>query len=77
MEEMTLATELIKEVRQSAKRWFIAFCIMVGLEIATIGGFLWYVSLPVEEGSIEMQADEGNANFINDSEVGDINNGKD
>ena len=49
MENITLATELLHELKMSAKRWFIAFCVMVVLELLTIGGFLWYISLPVEE----------------------------
>lgn len=49
MDNESLATELLHEVKMSAKRWFIAFCIMVAVEIATIGGFLWYISLPIEE----------------------------
>ena len=47
--EHSLAYELLVELKHSAKRWFIAFCVMVGLEIATIAGFMWYISLPVEE----------------------------
>lgn len=54
-EHITLATELLHELKASAKRWFIAFCIMVVLEIATIAGFLWYISLPVEEYSYTEQ----------------------
>lgn len=79
MENNTLATELLHELKASAKRWFIAFCVMVVLEVLTIGGFLWYVSLPVEVETIEMEADEGsNANYIDRSTIqGDINNGKD
>ena len=79
MENNTLATELLHELKVSAKRWFIAFCVMVVLEVLTIGGFLWYVSLPVEVETIEMEADEGsNANYIDRSTIqGDINNGKD
>lgn len=64
-ENMTLATELLHEVKASAKRWFIAFCVMVGLEIATIIGFLWYISLPVEEYSIEQEATDKSLNLIN------------
>ena len=45
----TLATEIFKELKASAKRWFIAFCIMCGIELATVAGFLWYISLPVDE----------------------------
>lgn len=58
-ENMTLATELLHELKASAKRWFIAFCIMVVLEVATIAGFLWYISLPVEETyTISQDADQ-------------------
>lgn len=49
MDHETLATELLHEIKTSAKRWFIAFCVMVAVEILTIAGFLWYISLPVEE----------------------------
>ena len=48
-ENITLAVELLKELKSSARRWFIAFCIMVGLEMFIIVGFLWYISLPIEE----------------------------
>ena len=45
----SLATELLKEVKQSAKRWFYAFCIVTLMWFSTIGLFLWYISLPIEE----------------------------
>lgn len=53
-----LATELLHELKCSAKRWFIAFCVMVGLEVATIIGFLWYISLPIEETTTTTQTFE-------------------
>lgn len=78
MENQTLATELLHELKATSKRWFIAFLIVLALWFATIGGFLWYITLPVEETSIEMDADEGMANLIQDSKVeGDFTNGKD
>lgn len=58
MDHETLATELLHEIKASAKRWFIAFCIMVVVEILTIAGFLWYISLPVEEYTTTEQAIE-------------------
>ena len=64
MNDESLATELLKEVKASARRWFIAFCIMIGLEIATIAGFMWYMSLPVDETSIEQTAED-----IEDSDI--------
>lgn len=60
-ESVTLATELLREVKASARRWFIAFCVMCFIEVATICGFLWYISLPteVESTDIQQEADEG------------------
>ena len=75
MEEKTLATELLHELKATSKRWFIAFCIMVVLEVATIAGFLWYISLPVEDILIETD-DGGNANYIGNDLNGEIKNGK-
>lgn len=70
----TLATEILHELKVSAKRWFIAFIIMVFVEIATIAGFLWYISLPVEDVSIEN--DSGNANYIGRDLTGGLYNGE-
>ena len=75
MQEPTLATELLHELKQSAKRWFIAFLVMVGVELATIAGFLWYITLPTEEYSIEQQTDRNGVNIINQGE-GDITYGE-
>lgn len=58
------ATELLKEVKTNAKRWFIAFCVMVAVEIATIIGFLWYISLPVEETTITQESDNSAYNQV-------------
>lgn len=76
MDNETLATELLKELKASAKRWFIAFCIMVGVEVATIAGFLWYISLPVEEATIEQSADDVNDSNITQTIEGGENIGK-
>ena len=64
-ESVGFATELLREVKASARRWFIAFCVMVILEVATIIGFIWYISLPVDESDVTSQeinqdADGGN-----------------
>jgi hypothetical protein len=70
----TLATEIIRELKISSKRWFIAFITVLVLWFATIGTFIWYISLPVEEYTIDVENDDGNANYIGDSGV--INNGE-
>ena len=65
VESVTLATELLREVKASARRWFIAFCVMCFIEVATICGFLWYISLPVETSTeIEQSADN-----VDDSDI--------
>lgn len=75
MENEKLATELLHEVKASAIRWFYAFLIMCVIEICTIAGFLWYISLPTDEISVE--STEGNANYIGNDLNGELNNGKD
>lgn len=60
----TLATEIFKELKASAKRWFIAFCIMCGIELATVAGFLWYISLPVDETVITQDMEDIGGNNI-------------
>ena len=64
MDNETLATELIKEIKATSKRWFIAFCVMVGLELCTIAGFMWYITLPIEETTIEQSSDNDSENTI-------------
>ena len=72
-EGTTLATEIFRELKTSARRWFIAFLLMLGVEIVTVAGFLWYISLPVEEQQIAIENDEGNANYVGGN-AGDIYN---
>jgi hypothetical protein len=80
-ESVSFATELLREVKTSARRWFIAFMVMVILEIATICGFLWYISLPVEETTtdITQDADDGSSNQIigGDYNVGETEHSND
>ena len=64
-EGTTLATEIFKELKASARRWFMAFLVMVVVEIGTIAGFLWYISLPVDEVTVEN--DDGNALYVGDN----------
>lgn len=63
MENQTLATELLRELKASNRRWFIAFLIALTFWIATIGAFLWYISIPIDEISVEQSVD-GDANAL-------------
>lgn len=72
-EGTTLATEILQELKVSSRRWFIAFLIMLGIEVATIAGFLWYISLPAEE-TVAVENDEGNANYVGGDVLGGVHN---
>ena len=64
-ENKTLATELLHEVKASAKRWFIIAIVELFVILAVIAGFLWYITLPVEEYTIEQEATDRSFNMIN------------
>lgn len=67
MEQETLATEMLRELKATSKRWFIAFITVLILWFATIGIFIWYISLPVEEYEtyeVEQQSDRNSANNV-------------
>lgn len=70
MENQTLASEMLSELKASNRRWFIAFLIVLVLWFATIGVFFWYISLPVDETVVD-QYTEGDANSI--VGIGDLN----
>lgn len=77
-ESQALATELLHELKQASKRWFIAFLTILILWFATIGVFIWYISLPVEyEDIVRIENDDGNANYIGRDLINsEINNGE-
>lgn len=72
MDNETLATELLKGQKQNAKRWFIAFLVVLCLWFATIAGFIVYLSLPDEV--TEVTSEAGHANYIGNDLSGVINN---
>ena len=76
MENETLASELLKELKCSSRRWFIAFLVMVLTEVLTVIGIFWYATLPVEEWTIEQESDNGSYNLINNGESEIYNGGK-
>ena len=59
------------------KRLVIVLVIILALWAATIGGFLWYLSLPIEEyDTVSVENEDGNANYIGNDMMGDFNYGK-
>ena len=77
MDEQNLATELLKEIKASAKRWFIIALVELFLILMISGIFIWHLSLPVSEQSIEytQEADDNVASDIQQF-IGDHKDGK-
>ena len=78
MENETLATEMLKELKANSKRWFIAFMISLILWFLTIGIFIWYINQPIEETTTMYSQDaetEGESSPI-DQKIGEWYYGK-
>ena len=74
-EVQTLATELLHELKTSAKRWFIIAVIELFIILGIAGGFIWYLSLPVEDEVVSVESEDGNANYVGNDMTGAIYNG--
>lgn len=64
MKDDTLAMELLKEQRTNAKRWFIIAMVILGMWLATISGFIVYLSLPEEVTTVEQQVENSQDNNL-------------
>lgn len=59
------------------KRLITVIIVILVLWSATIAGFLWYVSLPVDEyEGVTVENEDGNANYVGNDMNGDFNYGK-
>ena len=76
----TLATEMMKELKASNRRWFIAFLVTLIASIITIigthAGYLWYMNTPDTSTMVQVDGEGGNANYVGNDMNGVINNGK-
>ena len=77
MDGDNLATELLREVKATSRRWFILFIITLIMLCGTNMAWLYAWNLPSEETATTITSDDGsNANYIEGE--GDITNvGKD
>ena len=59
------------------KKLIVTIIVILFLWAATITGFIWYISLPVEEYSeTYVENQDGNANYIGNDMNGDFNYGE-
>lgn len=81
MEERTLALEMLRELKTQSKRWFIIAVVELILLIGSNVGWWIYESQFVTIGNTETTTvdagDSGIATYLENSESGDINYGKD
>ena len=70
MDNETLATEILHELKASCKRWFIAFVIVLVLWFATIGVFIWYISLPIEYDTFTIEQTQDNVDRSYNQAIG-------
>lgn len=72
----SFAMELLKGYSAQAKRWFIIAMVELGIILSIIGGAIYFLTTS-EISYTELSTDGGgNANYVSESTVGDINNGK-
>lgn len=72
MDKETLATEMLREIKATSKRWFIAFIVTLCLWFATIVGFIWYITLPVEDTTYTQTVDDIDESEITQNIGGDL-----
>lgn len=66
-----LATEMLRELKANAKRWFIAFVIVLALWFFTIGLFIAYLNQPVEETITYTQDADSEGNSSINQQIGE------
>ena len=72
MDKETLATEMLREIKATSRRWFIAFIVTLCLWFATIVGFIWYITLPVEDTTYTQTVDDIDESEITQNIGGDL-----
>ena len=49
MNKQSIAKEMLEDYKRQNKRLFIVALVELGIIIAIVIGFLWYISLPIDE----------------------------
>ena len=76
MENNTLATELLHEIKASAKRWFIIAIAELVIIVMIIGTFIWYLTLPIDESLVDISNDAGITTYVGNDLNGVLKNGE-
>lgn len=76
-EGTTLASEILHELKCSAKRWFILAMVELVIILAMVAGIVYYLTLPVDYETVTVENEDGTANYIGNDLNGRLINGKD
>ena len=72
----TLATELLHEIKASAKRWFIIAIAELVIIAILLCGMLWYFTLPTDEQLVDISNDAGITTYVGNDLNGVLKNGE-
>lgn len=71
-----MATDLLRCVMSESKNKDKIIVILILAWLITIGGFVWYIQLPVEEDVVYLDNDDGNTSYVGNDMNGDFNYGE-
>lgn len=71
-----MATDLLRCVVNESKNKDKIIVILIFAWLITIGGFVWYIQLPVEEEVVYLDNDDGNTSYVGNDMNGDFNYGE-
>lgn len=74
--EESLAMRLVQDTRKQSKRWFIAWLVTFLTLLAVLSGIVYVVlTSDIEVENVDVNADNGIANYVGNDSNGDIDNG--
>lgn len=71
-----MATDLLRCVMSESKNKDKIIVILILAWLITIGGFVWYIQLPMEEDVVYLDNDDGNTSYVGNDMNGDFNYGE-
>lgn len=74
--EESLAMRLVQDTRKQSKRWFVAWLVTFLALLAVLSGIVYVVlTSDIEVENVDVNADNGIANYVGNDNNGDIDNG--
>lgn len=74
--DTTIFESALDREERHIKRLMLILVFVIACWVTTVALFVWYISLPVEEETITVENEDGNANYIGNDMNGDFNYGE-